>query len=124
MNALSLKLPVSLPRVWLLLAAFLLPQLVSAGQFYTPIPATAAVGTSISGFWAGSIGTTAGITAYSQVKAPGSSTWTTVGSGVSTHYGAAYVSYSFTYTTPGTWEFRIYVPSTGSAFDYRTTVVY
>ncbi len=124
MNTLSLKLPVSLPRVWLLLAALLIPQLVSAGHFYTPIPTSASVGTTISGYWAGSVGTTAGITAYSQVKAPGSSTWTTVGSGVSTHYGAAYVSYNFAYSSPGTWEIRIYVPATGSSFDYRTTVVY
>ena len=122
MNTLSLKFPTKLPRVWLVLAAFLIPHLASA-YFYTPYPTTATVGSGTSGYWVGSIGLTVGIYAYSQVKAPGSSTWTTVGSGVSTHYGAAYVSYGVTFSTPGTWEFRIYIPSSGSVIEYRTTVV-
>ena len=123
MNTLSLNYPARLPRIWLLLIALLLPHLALAGYFYTPYPATATVGSGTSGTWAGTVSMTVGTYAHAQVKAPGSSTWTNVGSGVSTHYGAAYVSYGVTFSSAGTWEFRIYVPSSGSVAEYRTTVV-
>jgi hypothetical protein len=106
MNTLSLKFPTKVPRVWLLLLAFLIPQLAFAGVFYN-LPATAPVGSSYSVNWYGPVSMTSGTYASMQTKAPGASTWTTVGSGVSGYYGSCTIPGYVSFNVAGTWTIRI-----------------
>ena len=111
MNNRSWTSYLKLPRLLLVLAVFMIPQLASA-YFYVPSDPHANTQYSIA--WYGSVGTNPGVYVSLQVKAPGSSSWSTIVTGVSGYYGSTSVGTSYTFGATGAWELRVIRSDTGA----------